>query len=86
MLTSQLDSNTTCPSCKATLDAATDPSGNKSPKKGALTVCAYCSKILTFTESLQLRVMEDTEIYALPAATFLQVSELQKMATKFRGL
>jgi hypothetical protein len=63
---------TSCPSCGHQLECSTDPMGLAQPKRGDLTVCAYCAAILTYSEwenaggVLALRAVSAVEIGSLP--------------------
>jgi hypothetical protein len=54
----------TCPCCLKVLDGATGPAGER-PKAGDLTVCAYCTAVLAYTEGLGLRIFTEAERAAL---------------------
>jgi NAD-dependent SIR2 family protein deacetylase len=49
---------TKCPKCGKTLDAATGI-GDYSPRPGDVTVCNGCESALQYTESLHLRPLPD---------------------------
>jgi len=58
-----------CPVCGASLDGATDPTGDATPKAGDLSVCAYCTEFLVFNEDLTVRKMLFKELIELPVPT-----------------
>jgi hypothetical protein len=68
-----------CPTCQATLDGVTDPAGENTPRPGDFTVCAYCQEILTFTDELGLRLLEEEDIKLLPLRF---MSRIQAAITK----
>ncbi len=70
-----------CPTCQATLDGVTDPDGENTPRPGDFTVCAYCQEILTFTDELGLRLLEEEDIKLLPLRF---VSRIQSALTELK--
>lgn len=56
-----------CPGCKNKIDGCTPVDGeNVMPKKDDITVCIYCSMILSFNADLTLKVITDEQIGELP--------------------
>jgi predicted Zn-ribbon and HTH transcriptional regulator len=51
-----------CPACGNKINAASSPFGDASPEPGDITICAYCRKVLTFGEAMDLRLATDDEI------------------------
>ena len=70
--TTQLDNTPACPVCRSLLDGAT---GDGRPKPDDLTVCVYCGVFLSFTASMDLRVLDAHEFAALPAEARDQLTQ-----------
>jgi hypothetical protein len=65
MRTERTNVESRCPACQRTLDAATDILGQATPEPGDLSVCVYCSVVLTFNTDLTLRSLRQAEFDAL---------------------
>ncbi len=79
-----------CPSCGKRLDRSTGVSEEGEylkeevePRPGDITVCVYCSEVLTFTEDMQLRQATPDEVLELG---LLALSRAQYVAKLFRKL
>jgi len=46
-----------CPACKAAIGGATSWGGSAGPGPGDLAVCLYCAAIITFDETMTLRLL-----------------------------
>jgi len=55
-----------CPNCHKYLDAATCISSQgAAPEPDDITICAYCGHLMAFDDTLRLRQLTSTEIYAV---------------------
>lgn len=80
---SQLE-KTTCPKCKAQLDAATHVGLEEiQPKKNDLTVCLYCSTILIYKSNLLLRKATKKDMKKLDKETLLALKKAQEISMEF---
>lgn len=66
-----------CPLCKRTLSASTNPYGNDSPSKGALTICLYCAAVLVFDSETTVHAITQAEELALPDDVREKLSTIQ---------
>lgn len=57
---------TSCPSCKTVLNAATGIDTRRQPRPGDVTICIECGLLMAFTPELALRAMTSEEEEALP--------------------
>jgi hypothetical protein len=73
-----------CPTCGATITAATDLRGHAEPRAGDLSVCLACGGVLVFTEDLSLRRATRADARDLPPAVRRQVL-LTAAAVKLTG-
>ncbi len=76
------DAAPSCPTCHASLDGVTDPMGENTPRPGDFTICAYCQEILTFTDELGLRYLEEEDIKLLPLRFVSRIQEALTRAKK----
>lgn len=53
-----------CPTCSEVLDAATNTEGDRAPKAGDVSVCAYCATLLIFEDERHMRELDPNEIAA----------------------
>jgi hypothetical protein len=56
-----------CPTCRATVDAATDPYGTASPSPGDFTIGATCAAPLVYTDDMTPRAATAAELAELEA-------------------
>ena len=61
-VTERLPSTPRCPYCNALLDAVSNLAAKRGPKPGSVTVCAYCTKVLRFTDDMGLRKVDQAEL------------------------
>ena len=66
-----------CPACKKTLDAATDPIGNATPKPNDTSICGYCSEIGIFQTDLTLRSATHEDMESLSPLERHELSIMQ---------
>jgi hypothetical protein len=73
-----------CPSCGATLDAAT---GEGAPSPGAISVCADCGAVTIFSADLTHRLPTDAELIEILAdeAVSRQIAEYQAICKRRRS-
>lgn len=57
---------TTCPKCGLDCQTASHP-GGATPSPGDLALCFHCGTLLTFTDTLELRLMTPDEEADIPA-------------------
>jgi hypothetical protein len=85
MESTYLPSRPKCPTCRADLSAATDPSGaGNVPTPGDVTVCSYCTDVLIYTTDMQLRIMSAAEQKML-GSTQLELIEGYRAFVARRG-
>jgi hypothetical protein len=73
-------SESACPTCGKTLDAATAMI-DATPSPGDCTICLGCQDIFIFTEELGLRRPTEQEIETLP---LLDISQAQRALTEVK--
>ena len=72
-----------CPSCKNKLDGFTSVDHKSRPSEGDVTVCCYCSSVLTFGSNL---ILELAEADHLQKVDFINLGKAHKMAKAFRQI
>jgi predicted amidophosphoribosyltransferase len=79
-----------CPTCRAKVDAATDPYGNASPSPGDFTICATCAAPLVYADDMTVRsatAAECAELEADPdAARILRFIQARGQARALRAM
>jgi hypothetical protein len=72
-----------CPACGVLFDQQGDVPGNTpdAPSPGDLTVCIECTAVLTFDDTLRVRILQPYEVLTLGA---LEREALQKTITSIR--
>jgi hypothetical protein len=78
-----------CPNCAHLVDAATQLGGERQPKAGDASVCAYCFSISTFCangDKLKMVLMTNEEFVELPLEIRTQLKFAQKVAREVSGL
>jgi hypothetical protein len=80
-----------CPSCGKRLDRSTGINEEGEhlneevlPSPGDITVCVYCSDVLTFTEDMQLRVATAEEIVESNLASLARAQYVAKLFRKLK--
>jgi len=76
-----LDSRSHCPTCGELLDAFSHQDPNAKPIPGDLTICVYCSEVLEFTNTMDLKLASPETIESFD---FVKLSRAQKAAKRER--
>jgi len=79
--TTRLKTRPACPVCRMKLDGAT---GFGKPEPDSLTVCVYCGVFLSFTPTMDLRVLADREWTELSRETQDQLTNYLNLTRGFR--
>ena len=77
----RLKTRPNCPTCNKLLDGFNSMEKGEKPKPGDLTICAYCSEVLQFTDDMHLKVADHKVIEQVG---LLKISQTQGIVKKFR--
>lgn len=75
-----------CPSCGHNLDAATAVNEDAIPKSGDLTICAYCTAWLVFTDPQGVRIMTEDEALELPDDVLQMLQRARAFLRRYQEL
>ena len=67
-----------CPMCECNLNAHTSMNGDYTPQSGDVTICVNCGVMLTFTDNLNLELLSDEAIRAVPPETLSIILQMQE--------
>ena len=85
-ITGQLKTKPVCPKCETLLDGFTGVDNTNSPESGDITICAYCTTILKFTDNMGVDIMTAKELDEIPKEELYLIVDAQKAAAKFRDI
>jgi hypothetical protein len=65
-----------CPTCESMLDGATATDGKTTqPQPGDITICAYCTEVLEFTNNMKFIKTDHTKLPFETQAVLVQMIE-----------
>ena len=79
----QLETRPHCPTCKKLLDGFIAVDHEHIPKPGDLSICAYCSEVLQFTEDMSFK---QASVEAIEEFGLLGLSRAQRQVREFGTL
>ena len=86
MSTTTRTPDTPCPSCGASLTAATSLDGEGGPEPGAISLCCYCGAPLVFNHDMSMRMATRVDLDELPVEQLEQVLAAQRLVLTRRML